>query len=98
MPVVFQSIGKVVETREEDSAIIDRLPCGKYHSSMEFLYNGISYYMPLYEDLDLDRIVTLSNGQLVEIQIQFYNPKVYKYSIDTIPYPFGVIRQVVTSI
>lgn len=96
IPVVYQGIGKAVETRGKDSAIIDRLPCGKYHSSMEFLYNGISYYMPLCEYLDLDRIVTSNNGQLVEIQIQFYNPKVYKYSKSTIPYPFGVIRQVVT--
>lgn len=96
IPVVFQSIGKPVETRGKDSTIIDRLPCGKYHSSMEFWYNGISYYIPLCKDLDLDKIVPLNNGQLVEIQIQFYNPKVYKYSKKTIPYPFGVIRQVVT--
>lgn len=94
IPVVYQSIGKAVETRGKDSAIIDRLPCGKYHSSMEFLYNGISYYIPLCKDLDLDKIVPLNNGQLVEIQIQFYNPKVYKYSKNTIPYPLGVIRQV----
>lgn len=94
IPVVYQSIGKTVKTCGNDSVIIDRLPCGNYHSSMEFLYNGISYYMPLCQDLDLDKVGVLNYGQLLEIQIQFYNPKVYKYSKKTIPYPFGVIRQV----
>ena len=92
VPVVFRFLGKAVELNKGDSEIIRELVGHKPLTIIGFLYCGIEYCFPVSCNVDAKEIPT--THELIEITVCFFNPKIFKYSKKTIPYPLGVIERI----
>ena len=92
LPVVFKFLGKAVELNKGDSEIIRELVGHKPLITIVFLYRGIEYCFPVSCSIDAKEIPI--THELIEITVRFFNPKTFKYSTKTIPYPLGIIERI----
>lgn len=93
LPVIIKSCGRSADFYEDDEKIIKGLIDYEYPmTSIAFLYRGKEYYIPL-SDMELDNLPTTEDPY--EITIRLFNPKVFRYSKKTKPYPYGIIERTV---
>ncbi|MBD5387589.1 hypothetical protein HDR70_06875 [bacterium] len=91
LPVIYKALGRSVLDPEESGFVRDIIGCVS-PMSMEFLYRGVEYYVPLSSNAVSDEI-PLEN-ELIEITVRVFNPKAFRYSKNIKPYPFCVIEAV----
>lgn len=92
LPVIYKSLGKYAGQGDQDAIVINKLIGCDPSTSLEFLHRGIEYYIPLSCDINVETI-PLEN-ELIEITIRVFNPKVFRYSKKTKPYPYCIIESI----
>ena len=92
LPVIYIALGKAVEQSDKDEIIIKELIGCTPLTSLEFLYRGNKYYIPLSFNNDIE--VTPAENELIEVTIRVFNPKVFHYSKKTIPYPYCIVESI----
>lgn len=92
LPVIYMSLGKAVEHSEKDERIIkEQIGCVP-STSLEFLYSGNKYYIPLSYNAIVEKIP--AENELIEVNIRVFNPKVCRYSKHTLPFPYCIIETI----
>lgn len=91
LPVIYKALGRSASDPEESGFVKDIIDCVS-PTSMEFLYRGVEYYIPL--SCNTESGETPSEKELIEITVRVFNPKVFRYSKNIKPYPFCVIEAV----
>lgn len=92
LPVIYRALGKAVEQSDKDEIVIKKLLGCTPSTSLEFLYRGNKYYIPLSCNNDIE--VTPAENELIEVTIRLFNPKVFHYSKRTIPYPYCIVESI----
>lgn len=91
LPVIYMALGKSVSDPEESGFVRDISGCVS-PTSMDFLYRGIDYYIPL--SCNADKGEAPLENELIEITVRVFNPNVFRYSKSIKPYPFCVIENI----
>lgn len=91
LPVIYKALGRSASDPEESGFVRDIIDCVS-PTSMEFLYRGVEYYIPL--ACNADRVEAPLENELIEITVRVFNPKAFRYSKNIKPYPFCVIEAV----
>lgn len=91
LPVIYKALGRSASAPEESGFVRDIINCVS-PTSMEFLYRGVEYYIPL--SCNTESGETPSENELIEITVRVFNPKVFRYSKNIKPYPFCVIEAI----
>jgi len=91
LPVIYKALGRSASAPEESGFVRDIIDCVS-PTSMEFLYRGVEYYVPL--SCNADSGETPLENELIEITVRVFNPKVFRYSKNIKPYPFCVIEAI----
>lgn len=91
LPVIYKALGRSASDPEESRFVRDIIDCVST-TSMEFLYRGVEYYIPL--SCNAESGETLLENELIEITVRVFNPKVFRYSINIKPYPSCVIEAI----
>ncbi len=90
--VIYNSLEKSVGFDSKDSTFVkENIGC-EPTTSLDFLYRGIEYYVPISCNTDMKE--PPSENELIEITIKFYDPKRVRYSKDQKPYPFSIIENI----
>ena len=92
LPVIYIALGRAVEQSDKDEIVIKELLGCTPSTSLEFLYRGNEYYIPLSCNNDIE--VTPAENELIEVTIRVFNPKVFHYSKRTIPYPYCIVESI----
>lgn len=92
LPVIYIALGRAVEQSDKDEIVIKELLGCTPSTSLEFLYRGNKYYIPLSCNNDIE--VTPAENELIEVTIRVFNPKVFHYSKRTIPYPYCIVESI----
>ena len=92
LPVIYRALGKAVEQSDKDEIVIKELIGCTSSTSLEFLYRGNEYYIPLSCNNDIE--ITPAENELIEVTIRVFNPKVFHYSRKTIPYPYCIVESI----
>lgn len=91
LPVIYKALGRSASDPEESRFVLDIINCVS-PTSMDFLYRGVEYYIPLSYNTESGE--TPSENELIEITVRVFNPKVFRYSKNIKPYPFCVIEAI----
>lgn len=91
LPVIYKALGRSVSDPEKSVFVKDIIDCVS-PTSMEFLYRGVEYYVPL--SCNAESGETPLENELIEITVRVFNPKVFRYSKNINPYPFCVIETI----
>ncbi|WP_289754875.1 hypothetical protein [Muribaculum intestinale] len=91
LPVIYKALGRSASDPEESGFVLDIINCVS-PTSMEFLYRGVEYYIPL--SCNAESGETPLENELIEITIRVFNPKVFRYSKNIKPSPFCVIETI----
>lgn len=94
IPVIYIALGKADEQSDKDEIVIKELIGCTSSTSLEFLYRGNEYYIPLSCKCNNDIEVTPAENELIEVTIRVFNPKVFHYSRKTIPYPYSIVESI----
>ena len=89
LPVIYKALGRSASEPEESGFVRDIIGCVS-PTSMDFLYRGVEYYVPL--SCNAVSGETPLENELIEITVRVFNPKVFRYSKNIKPYPFCVIE------
>ena len=92
LPVIYKALGKAVEQSDKDEIVIKKLIDCTPSTSLEFLYRGNKYYIPLSCNIDIKEVPI--ENELIEVTIRVFNPKVFRYSKKTIPYPYCIVESI----
>lgn len=92
LPVIYKSLGRAVEQSDKDEIVIKEMIGDTQLTALEFLYRGNKYYIPLSCNNDIE--VTPVENELIEVTIRVFDPKVFRYSKKTIPYPYCIIESI----
>lgn len=92
IPVIYRALGKAVEQSDKDEIAIKELLGCTPSTSLEFLYRGKEYYIPLSCNNEIEE--TLAENELIEVIIRVFNPKVFHYSGKTIPCPYCIVESI----
>lgn len=92
VPVIYYALGKACEQSDKDKIVIKKLIGCIPLTSLEFLYRGNKYYIPLSCNIDIEE--TPTENELIEVTIRVFNPKVFRYSKKTIPYPYCIVESI----
>ncbi len=91
LPVIYKALGRSTLDPEESGFVRDIIDCVS-PTSMEFLYRGVEYYIPL--SCNTESGETPFENELIEITVRVFKPKVFRYSKKIMPYPFCVIEAI----
>lgn len=91
LPVIYKALGRSGADPEESGFVRDIIDCVS-PTSMEFLYRGVEYYVPL--ACNADRVEAPLENELIEITVRVFNPRVFRYPQNIKPYPFCVIETI----
>ena len=91
LPIIYKALGRSASDPEESGFVSDIIDCVS-PTSMEFLYRGVEYYIPL--SCNAESGETPIENELIEITVRVFNPKVFRYSNNIKPYPFCVIEAI----
>ena len=91
LPVIYKALGRSASDPEESVFVRDIIDYVS-PTSMEFLYRGVEYYIPL--SCNTESGETPLENELIEITVRVFNPKVFRYSKNIKPYPFCVIETI----
>lgn len=91
LPVIYKALGRSASDPKESGFVRDIINCVS-PTSMDFLYRGVEYYIPL--SCNTESGETPSENELIEITVRVFNPKVFRYSKNIKPYPFCVIEAI----
>lgn len=91
LPVIYKSLGRSASDPEESGFVRDIIDC-VLPTSMEFLYRGVEYYIPL--SCNAESGETPFENELIEITVRVFNPKIFRYSKKIMPYPFCIIETI----
>lgn len=92
IPVIYRALGKAVEQNDKDEIAIKELLGCTPSTSLEFLYRGKEYYIPLSCNNEIEE--TPAENELIEVIIRVFNPKVFHYSGKTIPCPYCIVESI----
>lgn len=92
LPVIYRALGKAVEQSDKEEIAVKELLGYTPSTSLEFLYRGNEYYIPL--SCNNNTEVTPAENELIEVTIRVFKPKVFHYSRKTIPYPYCVVESI----
>lgn len=92
LPVIYKALGRAVEHSDKDEIVIKKLIGCIPLTSLEFLYRGNKYYIPLSCNIDIEE--TPTENELIEITIRVFSPKAFRYSKKTIPYPYCIVESI----
>ena len=92
LPVIYHAFGKACEQSDKDKIVIKELIGCIPLTSLDFLYCGNKYYIPLSCNIDIEE--TPTENELIEITIRVFSPKVFHYSKKTIPYPYCIVESI----
>ena len=92
LPVIYRALGRYADQSDKDEIVIKKLLGCTPSTSLEFLYRGNEYYIPL--SCNNDIVVTPAENELIEVTIMVFNPKVFRYSKKTIPYPYCIVETI----
>ena len=92
LPVIYHAFGKACEQSDKDKIVIKELIGCIPLTSLDFLYCGNKYYIPLSCNIDIEE--TPTENELIEIIIRVFSPKVFHYSQKTIPYPYCIVESI----
>jgi len=92
VPVIYRALGKAAYQSDKDEIVIKELIGCTSSTSLEFLYRGNEYYIPLSCNNDIE--VTPAENELIEVTIRVFNPKVFHNSKWTIPYPYCIVESI----
>lgn len=91
LSVIYKALGRSASDPEESVFVRDIIDYVS-PTSMEFLYRGVEYYIPL--SCNTESGETPLENELIEITVRVFNPKVFRYSKNIKPYPFCVIETI----
>lgn len=91
LPVIYKALGRSASEPEESGFARDIIDCVS-PTSMEFLYRGVEYYVPMSCNAESGK--TPFENELIEITVRAFNPKIFRYSKNIKPYPFCVIEAI----
>lgn len=91
LPVIYKALGRSASDPEESGFVRDIIDCVS-PTSMEFLYRGVEYYIPL--SCNAGSGETPLENELIEITVRVFKPKEFRYSKIIKPYPFCVIEAI----
>lgn len=91
LPVIYKALGRSASDPEESGFVRDIIDCVS-PTSMEFLYRGVEYYIPL--SCNAGSGETPLVNELIEITVRVFKPKEFRYSKNIKPYPFCVIEAI----
>lgn len=91
LPVIYKALGRSASDPEESGFVRDIIDCVS-PTSMEFLYRGVEYYIPL--SCNAGSGETPLGNELIEITVRVFNPTVFRCSKNIKPYPFCVIEAI----
>lgn len=92
IPVIYIALGKAGDFYgKEPVAIREMIGC-EPSTSVEFLYRGVEYYIPLSCNADMKELPT--GNELIKLTIKLFNPKKFRYPKSLNPYPFCVIEKI----
>lgn len=92
LPVIYESLGRAVEQGDKDEIVIKEMIGCTTSTALEFLYRGNKYYIPLSCNIDIEEAPT--ENELIEVAIRVFDPKVFRYSQKTIPYPYCIVESI----
>lgn len=92
LPVIYHALGKACEQSDKYEIVIKKMIGRIPLTSLEFLYRGNKYYIPLSCNIDIEE--TPTENELIEVTIRVFNPKVFRYSKKTIPYPYCIVESI----
>ena len=92
LPVIYKALGRAVEQSDKDETVIKKLIGCIPLTSLDFLYRGNKYFIPLSCNIDIDE--TPTENELIEITIRVFSPKAFRYSKKTIPYPYCIVESI----
>lgn len=92
LPVIYHALGMACEQSDKDETVIKELIGCTPSTSLEFLYRGNKYYIPLSCNIDIKG--TPTENELIEITIRVFSPKAFRYSKKTIPYPYCIVESI----
>lgn len=91
VPAIYISVGKVVNPCDEGEKDIGRIANETSNTAMEFLFNGVNYYLPISKEFNFDNF-NMDTTQPVELKIMFINHATLGCMYEIKPYPFDIMQ------
>lgn len=71
LPFIYKALGRTVEQSDKDEIVIKGLIGCTPSTSLEFLYRGNKYYIPLSCNIDIEE--TPTENELIEVTIRVFS-------------------------